>query len=184
MITGHTYIENEYAEGVEKYGAYCKPERFGPPELCYATEDPTEHPTVTRMAFGKGYGLCLPWNPGTNYYADGNETFRLFIGDVLENLCCVKSAGTCLTPMVEITHGRKENTELVHFVNGSGHFGNSFFEPPVLSDQSMEIAWPYDTVTCRNIDEPGNVAYKLENGKLTITVPRLGYHACIVIRRD
>ena len=184
MITGHTYIENEYAEGVEKYGAYCKPERFGPPELCYATEDPTEHPTVTRMAFGKGYGLCLPWNPGTNYYADGNETFRLFIGDVLENLCCVKSAGTCLTPMVEITHGRKENTELVHFVNGSGHFGNSFFEPPVLSDQSMEISWPYDTVTCRNIDEPGNVAYKLENGKLTITVPRLGYHACIVIRRD
>ena len=31
------------------------------------------------------------------------------------------------------------------------------------------------------MDEPGNLVYTLQNGVLTITVPRLGAHACVII---
>ncbi|MBR3367868.1 MAG: beta-galactosidase trimerization domain-containing protein, partial [Lachnospiraceae bacterium] len=180
MIVGDSYIPRAYAEGTEFYGAYLQPERFGPPELCYATEAPTQMPALTRHAYGKGYGLCLPWQPGTDYYRDGHESWRLFVGDLLEHLCGIRPAGTQLSPMVEVTRGRKEDFEVVHFVNGSGHFGNSCFEPPVLTDQTVEIPWPYETARCENLDEPGNVRCRLEDGRLTLTIPALGFHACVI----
>ena len=34
------------------------------------------------------------------------------------------------------------------------------------------------------IDEDGNVEYKLEKKKLTITIPKLGAHACVVIKEE
>ncbi len=184
MIVGSDYIPVTFAEGTEKYGRFCKPERFGPPELCYATEEPTDLPAVSRYAYGKGCGLCIPWHAGTNYYTDGHEAFRLFVKDVLENLCGVKSAGVNLSPMVEVTHGRKDDFEVIHFVNGSGHFGNSYFEPPVLSDQTAEIPWDGTAVTCENIDQPGNAECCIADGKLRVTVPKLGFHACVVIRKQ
>ncbi len=72
--------------------------------------------------------------------------------------------------------------EVVHFVNGSGHFGNSFFDPALLSDQSVTIPWAKETAVCENLDEPGNVRWALKDWKLTITIPKLGAHACVVIR--
>ena len=85
--------------------------------------------------------------------------------------------------MVEITHGRGDGFETLHFVNGSGHFGNSFFDPAVLCDQSAVIPWPYETAECENLDEPGNLSWEVRDGSLTVTVPRLCAHAGIVIRR-
>ena len=137
---------------------------------------------MTRFACGKGFGVCLPWYPGTHYWQDGHEMFRLFVSDLLQNLCGVRSVGTNLSPMVEVTHGRKDGFEVVHFVNGSGHFGNSFFDPCVLSEQSVTIPWAHESVRCENLDEPGNVAYELNNGTLKLTIPKLGFHACVVIR--
>ena len=87
-----------------------------------------------------------------------------------------------LHPTVEVTHGCKEDFEVVHFVNGSGHFGNSFFDPALLSDQSVTIPWAKETAVCENLDEPGNVRWALKDWKLTITIPKLGAHACVVIR--
>ncbi len=182
LIAGEDYFTAEFADGTEKYGAFCEPERFGPPELCYADKAPTDLPCVTRFAFGDGFGICLPWHPGTCYYTDGHEGFRLLAGDILEKLCGVKSAGTDISPMTEITRGCGDGFEVVHFVNGSGHFGNSYFQPPVLSDQSIEIPWQHESVSCENLDDPGNVSYKLTDGMLRLTVPKLGFHACIVIR--
>ena len=184
MITGQDYIPASYAEGTEKYGAFCKPERFGPQELCYPTDDPTQLPCVTRYAFGEGFGLTMPWHPATNYYLDGHEAFLLFVRDVLKNLCSIQPAGEDLSPMVEVTRGCKGDTELIHFVNGTGHFGNSYFDPAVLSNQSITIPCPYDHVTAENLDVPGCVSWKLEDHRLTITIPTLNAHACIVIKEE
>ena len=182
MITGNDYIPVEYDESVKKYGALCEPERFGPPELCYPTEAPTDMPCVTGFAYGKGCGLTIPWHTGTDYYIDGHESYLQFVGDVLKNLCGISSAGKTLSPMVEVTRGRKGDTDIVHFVNGSGHFGNSFFNPAPLCRQSAVIDWEGHNVTCENIDEPGNVEWEINDGKLTVTIPVLGAHACVVIR--
>lgn len=86
--------------------------------------------------------------------------------------------------MVEVTRGCKGDTELIHFVNGTGHFGNSYFDPAVLSNQSITIPCPYDHVTAENLDVPGCVSWKLEDHRLTITIPTLNAHACIVIKEE
>jgi len=184
VIVGDDYLPMTFAEGTECIGAFCKPERFGPPELCYPTEEPTGMPAVSRYAFGEGFGYCFPWHIGTDYYRDGHEGYLLLAGAVIETLCGVRRAGEALSPMVEVTCGVKGDTELVHFVNGSGHFGNSYFDPAILTDQSVTIDWPHETVSCENLDDPGNVTYVLNERKLTITIPKLGAHACVVIKEE
>ncbi len=84
---------------------------------------------------------------------------------------------------MEVTHGHKEDFEVVHFVNASGHFGNSFFDPALLTDQSVMIPWKKESAVCENLDEPGNVCWELKDQKLTITLPRLGAHACVVVHK-
>lgn len=183
FMVGRSYWEREYEDAAERIGNYLPPERFGPPELCYPTEAPTDYPAAVKMPFGKGFGVSIPWYPAANYYTDGYDNWLVFLKYVLCGLCSCKPISEDLSPMVEVTHGRKEGLELLHLVNGSGHFGNSFFDPAMLCDQSVTIPWPHETARCENLDEPGNVRWALENGKLTVTIPKLGAHACIDIRR-
>ena len=86
--------------------------------------------------------------------------------------------------MVEVTLGRKSDLLLLHLVNGSGHYGNSFFDPALLSDQSVTIPWTSEHVHCENLDEPGNIMWSYGENTLTVTVPRLGAHALIAIRKE
>ena len=86
--------------------------------------------------------------------------------------------------MTELTHGVGDGFETVHFVNGSGHFGNSFFDPAVLSDQSITIPWMKGKAVCENLDEPGNIRFEQNADSLTITIPKLGAHAGVVIKEE
>jgi hypothetical protein len=183
LITGKEYEPKRYQEGVKKYGAYCEPERFGPPELCYADKAPTELPAIAVNEFGSGKGITIPWYTGSDYYKDGHEAFRLFVKDVLVNICGIEQASKDLSEMVEVTHGRKNDTDVIHFVNACGHFGNSYFEPPVLSDVTAEIPWDHKSAVVENLDCPGNIGYSIKDGKLQVTVPKLGFHVCITIRK-
>ncbi len=181
VMLGKSYWEAEYAEDTQKYGVLLPPEPFGPPELCYPTAEATSFPAATSRPYGQGQVLYVPWYPGTAYYQNGFDNWLLFMEDVLESLCGLISPAVSLSPMVEITRGRGAGFETIHFVNGSGHFGNSFFDPALLTDQTIAIPWTKDTAVCENMDEPGNLVYTLQNGVLTITVPRLGAHACVII---
>ncbi len=182
VMVGNTYYECGYEENAIRYGVYLKPERFGPPELCYQTEEPTVFPAAIKHAYNEGFGVSIPFNPAANYYQDGFENWFLFLKDVLENVCGCESAGRNVSPMVEVTYGQKDDFSAVHFVNGSGHFGNSFFEPAVLQDQTVTIPWNDQEADVQNLDEPGNVKISYEDDRLIITVPRLSAHACVVIR--
>ena len=181
VMLGKSYWEAEYAGDVTRIGALLPPVPFGPPELSYPQEPPTAYPALTCRPHGRGKALYIPWYPGTGYYQNGFENWRLFLADVLFELCGLVSPAVRVSPMVEITHGKGEGFEAVHFVNGSGHFGSSFFEPEVLADQTVAIPWEKATARCENLDEPGNLIYALKNGVLTITVPKLSAHACVVV---
>ena len=184
FMAGRTYWEREYEENAEKIGTYLKPERFGPPELCYPTDAPTEFPAVSKMPWGKGFGISVPWYPAANYYTDGFDNWLIFMQYVLFDLCGCCTVSDTVSPMVELTHGCKADFEVFHFVNASGHYGNSFFDPAVLTDQRVTIPWRYDTAFCENLDEPGNICWELKNNKLTITIPKLGAHACVIIKEE
>ena len=181
VMLGKSYWEAEYASDVTRIGALLPPVPFGPPELSYPKEPPTACPALTCRAYGRGKALYIPWYPGTGYYQNGFDNWRLFLADVLLSLCGLASPAVRVSPMVEITHGKGEDFEAVHFVNGSGHFGSSFFEPEALADQTVAVPWNKATARCENLDEPGNLVYSLTDGVLTITVPKLSAHACVVV---
>ena len=136
------------------------------------------------MPWGEGFGVTIPWYPAANYYTDGFDNWLIFLQFVLTKLCPCRPVSVKLHPTVEVTHGRKGDLEVVHFVNGSGHFGNSFFDPALLSDQCVTIPWPRESVMCENLDEPGNVSWELRGQELTIVIPKLGAHACVVIKEE
>ena len=84
---------------------------------------------------------------------------------------------------MKITRGKKDDFEIIHLVNGTGHFGNSYFDPPVLADQQVTIPWEGEIESVTNLDQEDGVTFHLEEGKLTLMVPKLGYHAGILIRK-
>jgi hypothetical protein len=184
FMVGKSYWERDYEPGAEKYGVYCSPERFGPPELCYPTEEPTTFPAIVRMPFGKGSGVSVPWYPAMNYYTDGFDNWFVFLRYVLCELCGCRQVSKTLNPMVEVTYGHKGDFKVLHFVNASGHYGNSFFDPATLCDQAVKLPWPFAEAHCENKDEPGNVRWEVKNNELIITIPKLGSHACIVIKEE
>ena len=184
VVLGKTCLECETLPDARKWGKLLLPQRFGPPELCYATEEPTEYPAVVEASCGAGKNVYIPWYPGTAYYQDGYDNSFLFMKDVLMHICGCQSIGVDVSPMVEVTHGRKDNFNILHFVNGTGHFGVSYFDPVSVAEQTVAIAWDKPTAVCENIGEPGNVCWELSDGKLRITVPKLGFHTCILVRES
>jgi hypothetical protein len=172
-------------EGVEKYLVYLSPQRFGPPELCYPTEPPTDHPGVTAFPFGEGKGVSIPWFPGISYYQEGYDNWFLFMHNLLVNLCGLPTLGNnSLSPMVEVTHGRKDDFEVIHLVNGTGHFGTSFFDPPILIDQVVELPWDGAPVSCEGLVAPESLHYVIADDKLHLHLDGLGFYECIIIKRN
>lgn len=178
---GKAYQRRTYAPDTAAYGALELPQRFGPPEACYATEPPTAFPGIAVHPFGEGKAISLPWYPGLCYYEEGEDVWQLFMQDVL-SFCGCRSIAPDASPMAEITVGHKGTTTIVQFVNGTGHFGKSYFDPVPLNDLSVTIPWKTETATVEDIEVSGNVSSRVENGRLTITLHRLDAYACVVAR--
>ncbi len=136
------YVYADYAAGTEERLKLIPPHNFGPPERCYYDQI-TEHPGFTVHAHGKGKAIYLPWLPGALFHRQGYPNTSDFIADLLEHVAGLMPVGGNLSPMVEVTRYRAEaGHELVHLVNGSGHFGVSFFAPVPMHD--VEVVIPYD----------------------------------------
>ena len=178
---GKAYQTRTYKDGTTLLGGYEAPQRFGPPEACYPTEPTTDFPALAIHTAGSGKAISLPWYPGLCYYEEGLDVWNLFMGDVLA-LCGCQSIAPEASPMVEITKGHKGDMTLLQFVNGTGHFGKSYFDPVPVFDTVVTIPWDKPTFAVQDIETPDNAAAVLENGKLTVTLHRLDAYACVTIR--
>ncbi|MCR4676023.1 MAG: hypothetical protein K5634_02195, partial [Sphaerochaetaceae bacterium] len=155
-------------------------QKFGPPEVCYVQEECTESFGMYLNEFGGGRAIFIPWKAGSLYYSEGYDIWFEFMKGVLTRYAGACGIGVDLSPMVEVTLGRSGDSTLVCLVNGSGHFGNSFFSPVTIRDAVVEIPWQGDfsmkSLVCKD-----NCSGELINGKLRITVKELGFFEEIVI---
>ncbi len=156
------------------------PQRFGPPEVCFCAEEPTGLHGLLVNECGSGKAIYLPWNPGSLYYTEGYDIWFELIKAVLLDLAKAEAVSGNLSPMVEVTVGRSGGKTLVHLVNGTGHFGTSFFDP-VPIEAEFELPWGRASASIENLDVPGDVECEIRDGRLRIKVRRLGFHACLVI---
>ena len=180
---GNNYQPVKVAQTARTYMRLLPPEPFGPPEVCYPDKAHTEYFGISMHPFGKGGGMFIPWSPASCYYTDGYDIWALFMRDILISICGAESLSENLTPMVEVTHGRKDDVDLLHFVNGTGHFGTSFFDPIELHDLTVEIPWDDVPPVCESLYTPDNATIQQIGEKLRITVKTLGFYECIVMRR-
>ena len=177
MGKGYNGYTNSTAKGLCQI---MPPQRFGPPEVCFCAEEPTGLHGLLVNGHGKGKAVYMPWNPGTMYFNEGYDIWFEFVKSVLLDVLGVERISWTLSPMVEVTIGKSGDRTVVHLVNGTGHFGTSFFDP-VPVDAEIEIPWNKADACCENLDGHGDVECKISDGILWIRVPNLGFHSCIVI---
>lgn len=179
-----TYHDARYAPEVEQHLRLIPPHHFGPPERCYYTQV-TEHPGFTRRAFGKGQAIYIPWLPGALFYQQGHPNTADFLTDLLQHVAGIMPIGGNLPPLVEVTLFAREDGDhaLLHLVNASGHFGNTFYAPVPL--HAVEVSFPVPTqpaaVDAMRLDQ--SLDFTWEKGRLTIHLPRLDLFEAVRIRR-
>lgn len=169
------YVYAGYEAGVERRLHLIPPHNFGPPERCYY-ELETDEPGLLVNDFGEGKAIYLPWLPGALFHRQGYPNTSEFIADLLEQIGGLAPVGGNLSPMVEVTRFVQKDGgfELIHLVNGSGHFGVSFFEPVTMTNVEVVVDCAQKPDKVWSLVNQRQVESTWQDGRLTIRVPSLG----------
>jgi len=176
------YVYAEYKDDVQSFMKLIPPHWYGPPERCYYTTV-TDHPGYTVHRYGIGQGIYIPWEPGTVFYRQGYPNTTDFIADLLEHTAGVEPIKGNLSPMVEATLFRQTNDQahLLHLVNGSGHFGVSFFESVVMHNVQVKLPWPQAPRSVTSLVSGQTCRFDWRDGVLEIQVDKLNLFEAIKI---
>jgi hypothetical protein len=152
------------------------PQPYGPPERTYSHLPVTDHPGFVVNRHGAGQAIYLPWLPGTLFHRQGYPNTSEFLADLLEQAAGIAPVGGSLSPMVEVTHfhSNPEGFDLVHLVNGSGHFGVSFFAPVSMHEVEVVVAYPQPPTAVRSLVTGEACRHRWDAGRLAIHLPHLG----------
>jgi hypothetical protein len=176
------YVYARYADAAERRMKLVPPHNFGPPERCYY-ELVVDHPGFVVHPFGEGRVIYVPWLPGALFHRQGHLNTAWFCADLLEGFADVRPVGGNLSSQVEVTLLEKDDGSysMLHLVNTSGHFGNSFYAPEVMSDVEVVIDYAQTPRSVVGLRSGGDLPHTWEDGRLTITVPALALFEAIKI---
>ena len=177
------YVYAQYLDDVKQRFKLIPPHSFGPPERCYY-EQATDHPGFVVNSYGHGKAIYIPWRPGTLFHRQGYVNSSEFAADLLEGVAGVTAVRGNLSPMVEVTRFGKTDgsSELLHLVNGSGHFGVSFFAPVPMTALEATITCEQRPTNVRSLVNAVDYVYHWQDGQLTIEVPQLELFDAIQIQ--
>lgn len=176
------YIHARYAVDAQPYMCLIPPHNYGPPERCYY-EQVTEHPGFVVHPFGKGRAIYLPWSPGVLFHRQGYVNTAWFCADLLRGFAGLTPLGGNLAPQVEATQFEKGDGSymLLHLVNGSGHFGTTFYPPVTMTDVEVVAPCAKEPVSVRGLRSGQSLTYTWNQGALTISVPKLDLFEAVKI---
>ncbi len=180
LYFGHRFLFCEYEESAVPYLKLIPPHNYGPPERCYF-EQVSDRPGFSVNAYGKGRGVHIPWYPGALFHREGYVNTSAFIGDLLKDVLQLEPVDTNLNPMVEITLCDGDGFSLVQFVNTSGHFGTTFYEPVPVADAWASIPWDKAPQGCVSLLDGRDVPHSHQNGKLKIVPGNIGFFEAVKI---
>jgi len=174
IYSGDLYIYATYVDAAQPHLQLIPPHAFGPPERCYYTQV-TDWPGFVEHAYGQGKAIYLPWLPGALFHRQGYPNTTDFVADLLEHVAGLTPVSGKLAPMVEVTHfaSRTGDFALLHLVNGSGHFGNSFFAPVPMTELEVVISHDREPVAVKSLVYGHPYSYNWQAGQLTIRIPKI-----------
>lgn len=176
------YVYADYGPSAQPRLKLIPPHSFGPPERCYYTQE-TDHPGLVVNPFGKGRAIHLPWLPGALFHRQGYANTADFCAAILQGVAGLQPAGGDLSPMVEVTWFEKEDgaCRLLHLVNGSGHYGASFFAPVPMADLTVSVPCPRKPGKVRDLVHRRDGEFSWADGRLTARIPRLELFAALAV---
>ena len=175
------YVYCKYEKDAEQRLKLIPPHNFGPPERCYY-ETIVERPGFVVNRYGRGKAIYVPWLPGQLFHRQGHTNTADFCADLLEHVARISHVGGNLPPMVEVTlFENPKGFQLVHLVNGSGHFGVTFYEPVTMRDLEVVIPYEGQPSSVHSLVDDQPLSYIPGDGRLTIRVPRLELFQAIKI---
>ncbi|MGC9468587.1 MAG: beta-galactosidase trimerization domain-containing protein [Anaerolineae bacterium] len=176
------YVYARYTEGTDRRMRLIPPHNYGPPERCYY-ELIVDHPGFILRDWGAGRVIYVPWLPGALFYRQGHPNTAWFCADLLEGFAGVRPVGGNLSPHVEVTllEREEDGTQLLHLVNGSGHFGNTFYAPVPMHD--LRVCIPCEVVPSSVVGlwSDSSLDFDLDDGELMIAVKKLDLFEAIKI---
>lgn len=177
--TGLVYLDGpytyaDYESSAVRHWRLIPPHNFGPPERCYY-EVVTDNPAFTVAAHGKGQGIYIPWSCGRLFARQGHLNSAAFIGDLLERVAGIEPIRGSLSPMCEVTlhENAAGGFKLLQIVNGSGHFGVSYYAPIPLENVVVDIPYTAARVGAVGLVSGASIAAEAKGGRLTLRVPRI-----------
>lgn len=181
VVPGSEILLAEAGENTEKYLKLVPEQKVGPPEVCYPTEE-SELPGTFAHRYGEGVAVYVPFAAGTFYREQGYENTFIFLKDVFTNLAGVRSIAPDLTPMCEITVTKQPGRTLIHLINTTGCFDNSFFAPVPLCDIALSCELPEGcTVKAFN---GGCAEIVSEGGESVIRLDKLNTYEVIAVEES
>ncbi len=178
IVPGSEFVEAEAGENTEKYLKLVPEQKVGPPEVCYPTEESGVPGTFVNR-YGKGIAVYVPFMAGTFYREQGYENTFIFMRDVFMSLAGVKAVAPDLTPMCEVTVTKQPGRTLIHLINTSGCFDNSFFKPVPLRDILLDVEAPEG---CKVSAHNGGCAESVsEDGRTCIKLDALNTYEVITV---
>ncbi len=151
--------------------------------------EPAGLPAATVRKLGEGMALHIPTSFFDVFSRYGNRDMLAFLRQILGHLQPNPMFSTDALSFVEISLRKKDRALLVHFVNGNPGRDLSAVGTDDLWVDDIPAVGP---ITCRILCarrpsqlhwEPGRVPVSSEwtRGILTVTLPRLEIHTCLVI---
>lgn len=178
IVPGSEIVTAEALENTEKYLTLVPEQPVGPPEICYAKET-SDIPGTFRNFYGKGTAVYVPFLAGTFYREEGYENTFIYLRDVFLQLAGIRSLAEKLTPMCEISVTKQPGRTLIHLINTSGCFDNSFFAPVPITDITLDAGL---TGKFRVSAHNGGHAECMEaGGKICIRLDRLETYEVITV---
>lgn len=175
------YLYAAYAPETEQHLRLVPPHNFGPPERCYY-ELVVDRPGFTVRRHGKGRAIHVPWLPGSLFHRQGHTNTAWFMADLIEHVAGVSPAGGNLPEQVEVTRlANVAGFELVHLVNSSGHYGNSFYAPVTMRDLAVTLQCPRPPSGAVSLTTGAPIEWEHRDGALTLRVHRLGLFEAIKV---
>ena len=190
LDTDLVMLDGPYAPVSPKPGAQTlynvqMPQRFGPPELCFTDDAPSDVPGVVIGSHGKGRGLYVPFALGGLYMDYGLLEYRKLLAELATRYGAPQSVALSRTGRIEVTAQRQEATGelLIHLINYSGQNDNTVDEAIPVHDLTLTLtgigaASARTLVTCKSLDEVGDPK---DPERQTLKLPPLGAFEAIVI---
>ncbi|RLE40110.1 hypothetical protein DRJ16_07465, partial [Candidatus Woesearchaeota archaeon] len=151
----------------------------------------TGYPAITLNKFGRGKVIYISGDIFSGYILKNQWNIKYIVRNALNIVLPEKIVEIDAPAGVEVVLTEQGSKRLIHLINHYGerylspwpHGGNNALTENVIPIYNIGVRVKYDRTPNKVVLEPEGkkLEWKMEDGKISIKIPKLEIHSCIVI---